>query len=103
MNLLYKFRSYPFLSRKIILSLIVVTIVAALIQIWVVNRLSTYGEQIISLEKSANVLELENKVLRNKLDKASSLKEINILARNLGFESIKKIEYLQDIGIALNK
>lgn len=89
-------------SRKIILTLSLVLLIGIILEIWVVNRLSTYGEKISKLEKAAAILKLENQVLKNKVDLKSSIQEIEIRAKEAGFVKINKLQYLLPLDIALN-
>lgn len=92
-----------FLSgRKIIIFLVVLVIFAATLEIWVVNRLATYGGQINQLEKSKSALMLQNQILKNQIAQNSSLKVLETKAHNLGFEPIKNIQYIKDMGLALS-
>ncbi len=64
------------------------------IEIWAVNRLSTYGEQISKLEETRAALEIENKILENKIAKETSLLNMVSLSSQLGFEVALNVEYL---------
>ena len=75
----------------VILFILVITI----IEIWVVNRLSTYGAQILALEKTHESIKLENKILENQIAEKSSLLRIKEEAKKNGFENISKIEYIK--------
>ena len=74
--------------------LVLLLIAFSIVEIWVVNRLSTYGEQISKLEETRTNYVLENQVLQNQIDEASSLEEIGKLVKSYGFAEIKNIEYL---------
>lgn len=91
------FRSFELgaiLRKKIIVVLVLLLIAFSIVEIWVVNRLSTYGEQISQLEETRTNYVLENQVLQNQIDSASSLGEIEEAVKIFGFEKIKNIEYL---------
>ncbi len=93
-----------FLSgKKIVIFLVVLMVFAAVLEIWVVNRLATFGSQINKLEKNKSALTLQNQILKNQIAQDSSLKVIETKARVLGFEPIKNIQYIKDSGLALNR
>lgn len=90
--------------RKKIITLVAVLVVAVVfLEIWAVNRLATYGEQINKLEKAKAALLLENQVLENEIAQKSSLSEMAVLSEYLGFTKVSKMEYVQGSqGLALN-
>lgn len=90
-----------FITRKILFILFLILILGIILEIWIVNRLSTYGEQISKIENGAAGLRIENQVLKNKLDLKSSLKEIEDRAKEMGFEKIKKVNAIQPPDLAL--
>lgn len=80
---------------KFIRILAVVFLLIAMIEIWTVSRLSTYGNKIQELKVAQVSLELENQVLENIIAQKSSLAAMEQKAVQLGFNSIKNIEYLK--------
>jgi len=80
-----------------------VFLTAAIIEIWTVNRLSTYGQKISNIEQSKTELTLENQILQDEIAQKSSLSEVEKYATTLGFDSDPKIQYLQNQGLALNQ
>lgn len=88
--------------RKVVVALVFCLITIALVEIWVMNRLSTYGEQIAKLEYASSTIKTENRLLENKIAEKSSLKEIYEKSTALGFNSTRKIQYLQPSGVAFN-
>jgi hypothetical protein len=105
MSALFKiFEFAPLLKRRIVIILLIIIIPLVIVQIWTMNRLSTVGHSLAELDKTKAHLELENKVLKNKIAEKRSLYEAEKKAKNLGYEKISKVEYIaDDIGIALNK
>jgi hypothetical protein len=91
-----------FQRRRVTYTIALLFLVAATIEIWTVNRLSTYGEKISKIEQSKNDLVLENQILQNEIAKRSSLSEVEKYATTLGFEKISQVKFLQDEGLALN-
>lgn len=91
-----------FITRKILFILFLILGLGVILEIWIVNRLSTYGAQISQIERSAGSLRIENQVLKNKLDLKSSIKEIEEKAKEMGFEKIKKVNAILPPDIALN-
>lgn len=76
-------------------ALLVIFILLILIEIWVLNRLSTYGSVIQSLEVQKETLVLENRLLEMEIAKQSSLQGLEPKARSLGFESIRDLEFIR--------
>lgn len=81
---------------------IAAVIVIALIslEVLMVNRLSTYGNKIQQLKNSQAGLELENQVLENQIAQNTALNSLEKKANELGFDSIKNVEYLKSLSIA---
>lgn len=94
MVLLHSFTNYPYFSRKISILLFFIFFLGGILEIWLVNRLSTYGEEIQKIAKAIEVLKLENQVLKNQIDSRSSLKEIEVEAKKLGFQAVINTKYL---------
>jgi hypothetical protein len=92
-----------FSKRRIILLLLLVLIPLIIMVIWSLNRLSTFGDQISSLQQTKESLLLENQVLENKISELSSLKKIEQVSKSYGFEKISKIEYLKISDLALKQ
>lgn len=65
------------------------------IEIWIVNRLSTYGDKIYQLKQAQANLELENQVLANSVAISSSMIVLEQKATPLGFNNINQIEYIR--------
>ncbi len=95
MLLLKNFEITAILRKKIIVVLILLLVALSLVEIWVVNRLSTYGEQISKLEETKMSILLENQVLQNQIDEISSLNNVEDLVKDYGFEKVKNIEYIR--------
>jgi hypothetical protein len=90
-----------FLRKKIIILILVILVPLVILEIWAVNRLSTYGEKISSFVSAKQSLELENQVLRNQIAEKSSLQYVNEEASNLGFGRNTKAEYINQSDLAL--
>jgi cell division protein FtsL len=90
-------------KRRIIVLLALVLFPLVIMVIWSLNRLSTFGDQISSLQQTKESLLLENQVLENKISELSSIKKIEEVAKSYGFEKISKIEYLEINDLALNQ
>lgn len=65
------------------------------LEIWIVNRLSTYGDKIQELKVAEAKLELENQIIANSIAKDSSMIALEKKAAELGFGSINQIEYIK--------
>lgn len=70
---------------KIFLCFLVIIFV---LEIWVSNRLSTYGKQIQDIKQIQTKLILENQVLENSIAQNMSLSKIEQMAVALGFSPI---------------
>lgn len=91
-----------YFKRKIVIGLVLLIIFGVMVEIWVANRLSTFGEKINGLEATKYSLELENDYLKNQIAQKKSLNLNQIKSLNLGFGKIKNIEYIKNQPIALN-
>lgn len=91
-----------YLKRKIVVALVLIIIFVVTVEIWVANRLSTFGEKINGLEATKYSLQLENDYLKNAIAQKKSL---NLNAKKstfLGFNKIINIQYIKNEPIALN-
>lgn len=91
-----------YLKRKIVIALVLIIVFVITLEIWVSNRLSTFGEKINGLENTRYSLALENDYIKNQIAQKKSLKLNQKKSRSLGFEKTKKVEYIKDQPIALN-
>lgn len=89
--------------RKLICFITALFLIVSIIEIWAVNRLSTYGEKISKIERQKQELTLENQTLENEIAKRASLSEVEKYATAFGFESTTKIGYLPSEGLALGR
>lgn len=83
------------LKRRAIISLSFILILVILLEVWAVNRLSTYGEQLSQIDASISQFKLENSILEGEIAARSSLNKIEKIARNLGFEPPSKIQFIK--------
>lgn len=91
-----------YLKRKLVITLVLVIIFVVTIEIWVANRLSTFGEKINGLESTKYSLQLENDYIKNQIAQKKSLTLNEKKSQSLGFNKIKNIEYIKDQQVALN-
>lgn len=75
-------------------------VVVFVLEIWMVNRLSTYGKKIEELKVIEANLQLENQVLENSIAQRASLGQIEEKSTKLGFGSIKNPEYIKSSPLA---
>lgn len=94
--LLHRLESVHLISRKLLIFLVALVVLAIILEIWVVNRLSTYGEKMTHIENASRILKMENEILRNKIDSFSSLDYIQKKAESLNMVPARSILYLQD-------
>ena len=88
--------------RKLIITLCVVLSLGVLLQIWVMNRMATFGEQLTRIERTKAQLMLENQILENQIAKMSALSTIKVYAANLGFKPISALISVRPPNIASN-
>ncbi len=91
-----------FLKKRIVLGLCLTLFLGVLLEIWLMNRLSTFGEQIAQLEKTSVELQLENQIIKNEIDQKRSFAEVNRQADYFGFSKEYSIEYLPATSLALS-
>ncbi len=103
MSLTWSKYHFSFISRrKLIIFLGVVLCLGVILQIWVMNRMATFGEQLTGIERTRQQLTLENQILENQIAKMSSLQTIKVYAANLGFRPISSITYVRTPNLASN-
>lgn len=82
------------MSRKILIISFFIFFLVVIFEIWVVNRLSSYGERINFIEKTAAELQMQNQILKNQIDKHSAIATAKQNALKMGFDKAQNIEYL---------
>ncbi|RJP47116.1 MAG: hypothetical protein C4584_00745 [Armatimonadetes bacterium] len=87
------------LSRIIRFGLVALVFVVVL-EVWMVNRLATYGENIQELKKAQSMIILENQTLENSIAEESTLALIEEKAGYLGLDKIKHLDSIQPALIA---
>lgn len=91
-----------YLKRKLVITLVLVIIFVVTIEIWVANRLSTFGEKINGLESTKYSLQLENDYIRNQIAQKKSLMLNEKKSESLGYTDIKNIQYIKVDKVSLN-
>lgn len=102
MSLLHQFPAHSLISKKLLFFLITVVFLLCILEIWLVNRLSTFGEQISKMQYSSQSLAMENQTLKNEIDGKVSLKTNFELAKLNAFEPVKNVFVVKSPDIALN-
>lgn len=88
-------KNRSFFTKKKIISLFVFTLlIGTVLEIWVSNRLATFGEQYTKIEQSISDLTLENQLLEDQIAKRESLSRTEKYAGLSGFEEVNNIEYI---------
>ena len=87
-------------KRKIYIVSAVIILMAIIVEIWTVNRLSTFGQELNKLDQQKAALQLNNQVLQNEIAQDSSLQEISNESKNLGLQPIAHIQYLKPSNLA---
>lgn len=80
-------------AKRLLKIAVIFTLAVLSLELWTVNRLSTYGDRIQSLKEAQSRLELENQVLENTIAQESSLSVLEERAYQLGFNNIKSYQY----------
>lgn len=93
-------KSKGLLNKKILTVLSVTFLVCLVIEVWTVNRLSSYGAKLNQIKSAQINLELQNQVLENEIAQKTALSYIEKAADSLGFANIKNIEYLNSPVVA---
>lgn len=78
----------------------IIFVIVFILEVWMVNRLSTYGNRIENLKQEEAALILQNQILENQIAQNQSLGRLEKLSNELGFDSIKNIEYYKSANIA---
>ena len=81
-------KKYIFLITASLLTLIIV-------QIWTNNTSVTFGEKFEQLSKLAQILKMENQILRNEIARESSLEVVASKSAKLGFSKAESIQYIR--------
>ncbi len=102
MKLLKSLNSSFTTKRKAFFLMLLILIPLAILEIWSLNRLATYGVEISKIEIAKQALQLENQILENKISDEASLINIENKAKKLGFVKVSKIEFLKELELALN-
>lgn len=89
------------IKKKTLYFLLAVFVVFAVVEIWAVNRLSSFGDKISSLETTKEQLMLENQILENDIADNASLNRISGLADQTGLKKMSQIEYIKAHNLAL--
>lgn len=100
MQILKKFETDAWFRKKIVIFPLILIILVALLEIWAVNRLSTFGVQISELERNAENLRLENQLLENEIAQKSSLNEQQKDSQKLGYVRVRNIEFIKELNLA---
>lgn len=85
---------------RIIKISVAVFLVMIFVEVWMVNRLSTYGHKIQQLKIAQDNLKLENQVLQNQVDQNTSLNTMEKKAQLLGFSNSKTVDYVKEPALA---
>ncbi|OGE31988.1 hypothetical protein A2631_02625 [Candidatus Daviesbacteria bacterium RIFCSPHIGHO2_01_FULL_44_29] len=91
------------LRKKMLTLGIMAFLLLVVVEIWALNRLSTFGEQITRFEKTSNDLQLENQILQNRIASLSSLREIQNRSLLLGFRAVHLVDYFKPSDVASAK
>ena len=77
-----------------------VLISTVILEIWLINRLASYGEKFNQVKQTQSAIELDNQMLENEISQKSSLSFTQEKANQLGFNSTKNIEYFKPEALA---
>ncbi len=91
------FHLLNFSGRKILVTFLIILVLTMVTEIWSLNRLSTFGDQISKLEQTRQELTLENLLLKNQIDERASLKKMVEYASLYGFIKPKNVQYVNGL------
>lgn len=77
-----------------------ILLVLLILEIWIMNRASIYGNKLGELQLIKANLTIENQLLENQITQNSSLKTIEEKAQSLGFTNIKSLDYIRSTSLA---
>lgn len=86
----------PWFRKKIIGLIMLIVAGVVVLEIWMVNRLATYGEQLSKLEEIKGSLITENELLENEIAEKSSLVHLEEKAKSEGFSPIKALKFVKE-------
>lgn len=91
-----------YLKRKsaYVVSGILLFLSLSILEIWLVNRLVSFGQRMHQLMLAQTTLELENQLLENQLASKTSLNYLSLRSEQLGFASSKNVQYLKPRSVA---
>lgn len=89
-----------YLNRKIMIPALIGLLTLLFIEVWAVNRLSSYGDKLNQIKSAQSKLELENQLLANEIALKNSLSFIEERSTLLGFLPVKNVEYLKSPVVA---
>ena len=90
-----------FLTRKILVVLLLILLSGVILEIWTVNRLASFGSQLNRIEHSKQRIILDNQLLRAQIAERSSLNKASNEAVSLGFKEVS-VQYLSPTRLALS-
>lgn len=90
-------------SKLLIRALGVTFFLTLMLQIWMVNRLSSFGDKLNQIKADQKQVELQNIILENSIAKLSSLETVEKQALVLGFMETKDVAFLKSQSVALVK
>lgn len=75
---------------------VVLVILMITVEVWLVNRLSSYGNEIEELSRMEGKIKLENHLLINEIAGRSSLSQVEKKAAGIGFSPIKTLVHIRE-------
>jgi len=91
-------------SVFLITGLVLVIITLSLVQVVLVNQVSTTGEELVRIEKELHAYKKENFILKEQYLEASALSTISTKAKHMGLVTAQSQLYLSiPLPLALNQ
>ena len=75
-------------------------VIVFILELWMVNRLSTDGQKIAEIQATEARLKLENQVLENTIAENSSITSLEQKVTSYGFDTSKNFLYIQPAIVA---
>lgn len=91
---------YAFSLMRALKVMGVFCVLVFILEIWMVNRLSTDGQKIAEIKAAEARLELENQVLENTIAENSSITALEQKMAPLGFDTSKNFIYIKPLEVA---
>jgi hypothetical protein len=88
--------------KKVLIVGFLIFALVVFLEMWSVNRLSSYGAKLSQLTQTETSLRLENTILEDELAKRSALSNVSPMANQFGFRDNPVSDYIKPDTVASN-